>query len=82
MLYRKDRDEFSEWHFREDCPLWPEVNYIEVRAPILDECERLCLECAQLESSIHEHLGSRYFLQGLAYSLYPKVHKQKTQKTH
>ena len=33
---RKDAD-LSDWHFREDCPLWPKLNDVEVHAPILDD---------------------------------------------
>lgn len=65
MLYRKDQ--FSNWHFHEDCLSWPQTDYVEVRAPILDEYERLCLECVKLESPIHDQIASRYFLQRLAY---------------
>ena len=82
MPYRKDTAAVSDWHFREDCPLWPAVNYVELNAPILDECERICSECVKLESPIHDHIGSRYFLQGLAYALYGKVPGRKTEKTH
>ena len=48
MLYRKDKDQLSVWHFCENCPLWPQTNYVEVHAPILEECERLCVDASSL----------------------------------
>jgi hypothetical protein len=77
MLYRKDGQEFSDWHFREECPLWPRRDYVEVQAPILNECERLCPECVKLESPLHNQIGSRRFLQGLAYSLTPNPNRHR-----
>ena len=75
MVYRKQTDHSSDWHFHEGCPLWPQADYVEIHAPVLDEGERICPECAKLESPIHDHFGSKYFLQGLVYSLRPKADK-------
>ena len=77
-IHRKDRQQSSDWHFHEGFPLWPVFDYIEVHAPILDEWERLCPDCVKLELPIHNQIGSKYFLQSLAYSLHPNRNCQNT----
>jgi hypothetical protein len=81
MLYRKHKDQDSVWHFHEGCRGWPRSDYAEVHAPILDESERLCTECVKLESPIYNHISSKYFLQGLAYSVHAEAKNPKAKKS-
>jgi hypothetical protein len=81
MLYRKDKDQPSEWHFREECKGWPRENYVEVHAPILDECKRVCVECVRLESPLYDQISSKHFLQALAYSVHAEARDPKEKKT-
>jgi hypothetical protein len=39
-MYRKRKGRFHRWHSTEDCPDWPEEDYIEeaARPPLEEQC--------------------------------------------
>ena len=48
MLFRRKlNDVESEWHFRPDCPKWPETNYEETQR--LKDDDKICKKCVRLQ---------------------------------
>jgi hypothetical protein len=53
LVYRKCKNSpNSQWHFNTRSPRWPEVDFIQVRFVEVKAGERLCQECAKLESEM------------------------------
>jgi len=48
--FRTDRSGLQDWHFVEECPQWPEFNFVEQleTPPIVQVCEK-CVELSALE---------------------------------
>lgn len=52
MVYRRRIDgRDSEWHFRSDCPNWPELGSVKIRFLRPDQDDRICAECSKEEYS-------------------------------
>ncbi len=52
-VYRKRKNSLiSQWHFNTQCPQWPEAEFVQVRSIDVKTGERLCQECAKLESEM------------------------------
>ena len=52
-VYRKRKNALnSPWHFNTQCTGWPEVDFVQVRFVDVKAGERLCQECAKLESEM------------------------------
>ena len=50
LRFRTDRSGLEDWHFVEECPGWPEHNFVEQleTPPIVQVCEK-CVELSALE---------------------------------
>jgi hypothetical protein len=51
LVYRKHNNG-SLWHFHTQCPQWPEINYVQAQDVHPTGEERLCEECARLQSQM------------------------------
>jgi len=47
MLFRKPVNSNGEWHFRPDCPWWPQLNYYE--SVTLRDDDHICKKCIRLQ---------------------------------
>ena len=48
LLFRKPVNADDEWHFRPECPWWPEVNYYETVT--LQDNDHICKKCIGLQT--------------------------------
>jgi hypothetical protein len=52
-VYRKrNNPPDSQWHYNTQCTRWPEADFVQQRFVELKAGERLCQECAKLESEM------------------------------
>jgi hypothetical protein len=58
--FRTDRGGLEEWHFMENCPQWPEYDFIEQldTPPIVQVCEK-CVGLSALEFAERATRGKR-----------------------
>jgi len=50
MIYRGYKGQKNGiWHFNSECRLWPQYDYIEVVASVMQRKGSVCGECIELE---------------------------------
>jgi len=55
LVYRRNAAEDSldlDWHFHTQCSRWPELEFVQIIHLRPNETERLCQDCAKLESKM------------------------------
>jgi len=59
MVYRRHREHrHGAWHFNSQCPFWPQANYVEGVASLVQKTDVLCSECMSLALSKRHDLDS------------------------
>ena len=64
LVYRKRKNSLdSPWHFNTQCSHWPEADFVQVRFidPKVNQGERLCQECARLETEMFQPKRTNQF---------------------
>lgn len=56
LVYRKLKNALdSDWHFSQQCDHWPQSDYDEIEFVDPNSTERVCRDCARVESNLIQH---------------------------
>ena len=56
IVYRRLKDSLDpNWHFSQQCDTWPQSDYQEIGFVDPRSDERICHDCARLESKLIQH---------------------------